>query len=212
MLRLFILFLVLALLVVVPFLLWGEGIEHRLLSRRPEDWLEDYAGWAWAVGMLFLIADLLLPIPATAVMTTLGILYGPLLGGLLSALGSFLAGSLGYGICRRFGRSAAAALLGESDLKRGEQLFSRYGGWLIAFSRWLPVFPEVVACMAGLVRMPVISFLAALGCGSIPFGFTFAALGHAGADQPLIAIGLSALIPLVLWAFTRRFFRPVEAS
>ncbi len=205
--RLLILFLILALMVVIPFLLWGEGIESRFLAFSPEDWLRDYGAWAWAVSMLLLIADLFLPIPATAVMTTLGILYGPLLGGLFSALGSFLAGSLGYGICRQFGRGAAVALLGESDLKRGEQVFSNYGGWLIAFSRWLPIFPEVLACMAGLVRMPIAAFLAALACGAIPFGFTFAMLGHAGADRPFLAIGLSALVPVILWALTQRHFR-----
>jgi uncharacterized membrane protein YdjX (TVP38/TMEM64 family) len=209
--RLFILFVVLALLVVIPFLLWGDGIESWFRAISPDAWLRDYGAWAWAVGMLLLIADLLLPIPATAVMTILGILYGPLLGGLLSALGSFLAGSLGYGLCRGFGQGAALTLLGERDLMRGQQLFSRYGGWLIAFSRWLPVFPEVMACMAGLVRMPAGAFFVALACGSIPFGFTFAALGYAGADQPFLAIGLSALIPLILWGLTRRLLRPADA-
>jgi uncharacterized membrane protein YdjX (TVP38/TMEM64 family) len=209
--RLLILFLLLALLVIVPFLVWGDGIETWILAFSPDDWRRDYGSWVWAIGVLLLMGDLLLPIPATAVMTTLGILYGPLLGGFLSALGSFLAGSLGYGICRQFGRGVAVALLGERDLARGKQLFSRHGGWLIAFSRWLPVLPEVMACMAGLVRMPVKAFLSALACGAIPFGFTFAMLGHAGADRPLLAIGLSALIPLILWAITRPLLRATDA-
>lgn len=210
MIRLFILFLILALIVVIPFVLWGEGIEHWLIMLGPDDWLQDYGVWAWAVGLLFLIGDLLLPIPATAVMTTLGVLYGPIIGGLFSAIGSFLSGSLGYLICRQFGHGAAVAILGDKDLKRGEKLFSRYGGWLVALSRWLPVFPEVMACMAGLTRMPMAPFFAALACGSIPFGFTFAMLGHAGADQPLLAIGLSALVPLILWAVAHRYFRQSE--
>ena len=36
---------------------------------------------------------------------------------------------------------------------RGHQLFHDYGGWILALSRWLPLLPEVVACMAGLFHM-----------------------------------------------------------
>ena len=210
MFRLLILFLTLAVMVIVPFLIWGDGIESRLLAFSPEDWRRDYGAWTWLVGVLLLVVDLVLPIPATAVMTVLGILYGPILGGFLSVLGAFLAGSLGYGICRQFGRSAAIALLGERDLMHGHRLFLSYGGWLVAVSRWLPVFPEVMACMAGLVRMPAKAFFLALACGTIPFGFIFATLGHAGADRPLLAVAFSALVPLILWALTRHCLRPTE--
>ena len=200
MLRLLGLFLLLALLVIIPFLIWGDGIEQALATLEASEWEHRFGAWAWAVGLLFLIADLVLPIPATAVMTVLGILYGPLLGGLLAATGSFLAGTIGYLACRAFGRPAATRILGEKDLESAETLFARFGGWFVALSRWLPVFPEVIACMAGLTRMPTVPFFIALACGSIPFGFAFAALGHAGVDRPEIAIGVSIILPPLLWA------------
>lgn len=200
MLRLFGLFLILAVLVIFPFLIWGDGIERALATLDAAEWERRFGAWAWAVGLLLLMADLVLPIPATAVMTALGILYGPLIGGLLAATGSFLAGSIGYLVCRAFGRPAALKILGKKDLENGEALFARFGGWFVALSRWLPVFPEVIACMAGLTRMPPIAFFTALACGSIPFGFAFAALGHAGVDRPLIAIVVSILLPPLFWA------------
>jgi len=212
MLRLFGLFLVLAFLVIIPFLIWGDGIEQALATLDAGQWTARFGSWAWAVGLLLLIGDLILPIPATAVMTALGILYGPLLGGLLAAGGSFLAGSIGYGLCRAFGRRAAIAILGERDLHQGEALFARFGGWLVALSRWLPVFPEVIACMAGLTRMPPLAFFTALACGSVPFGFAFAILGHAGVDRPLLAIGLSASIPLLLWTGVQLYSRQRQNS
>jgi uncharacterized membrane protein YdjX (TVP38/TMEM64 family) len=61
--------------------------------------------------------------------------------------------------------------------------------------------------MAGLTRMPAWVFFTALLCGSVPFGFIFAALGHAGIEQPFLAIGLSALLPLVLWALVHAYLR-----
>ncbi len=84
------------------------------------------------------------------------------------------------GLCRGFGRPLALRLLGPRDLEQGERLFARTGGWLVVLSRWLPIFPEVIACMAGLARMPLWTFLIALLCGSAPLGFAFAAIGHAG--------------------------------
>ena len=87
MVRLFGLFLGLTLLVIIPFLIWGDGLEHSLAALDAEQWRKRFGAWAWAVGIVLLMADLVLPIPATAVMTALGILYGPLLGGLLAAGG-----------------------------------------------------------------------------------------------------------------------------
>ena len=205
--RLLGLFVFLALLVIIPFLIWGEGIEQTLAALGPTEWTQRFGSWAWAFGLLLLTADLILPIPATAVMTALGVLYGPLIGGLLAAAGSFLAGSIGYLLCRALGRPAAVRLLGQRDLQTGEQLFADFGGWIVALSRWLPVFPEVIACIAGLTRMPRKTFFGALACGSIPFGFAFAFLGHAGVDRPLIAIGLSALVPPLLWFVVQAYLR-----
>jgi uncharacterized membrane protein YdjX (TVP38/TMEM64 family) len=163
------------------------------------------------------MSDLFLPIPATAVMAALGFVYGPLAGGLIATLGGFLAGALAYLLCRWFGRKAALRLLGPQDLADGERLFAKVGGWLVVLSRWLPVFPEVIACMAGLARMPPRAFFVALACGSAPLGFAFAAIGHAGADHPLLAILLSAGLPPLLWLSVQPYFRakrrtPLEQS
>ncbi|HEX5077873.1 MAG TPA: VTT domain-containing protein, partial [Geminicoccaceae bacterium] len=199
MLRLFAIFVGLALLVLIPFLIWGEGLERSFGREGVVAWLADYGRWAWAAGILILASDLLLPIPATAVMAALGFVYGPLWGGLISTAGGFLGGLLGYGLCRGFGRPLAARLLGADGLAEGERLFARAGGWLVVLSRWLPIFPEVIACMAGLSRMPLATFLLALLCGSAPLGFAFAAIGHAGVAHPVLAIALSALAPPLLW-------------
>ena len=98
-------------------------------------------------------------------------------------------------------------LLGRRDLERGEWLFARIGGWAVALSRWLPLLPEVVACMAGLTRMPARTFFVALACGSVPLGFAFAAIGHAGAERPALTLALSAGLPLVLWLAARPFVK-----
>jgi len=216
--RLVVIFLVLALLFAVPFLVWGGEFTAALSGQAAVAALARHGAWAGAAGIGLLVADLFLPIPATAVMAALGILYGPLLGGTYSALGSFLAGAVGYGAARLAGRRAAVFLAGERDLARGERFFERYGGWAVALARWLPILPEALACLAGLARMPARRFFPALACGSIPLGFACAALGAAtgrageggGGGSPMLAVVLAALLPLALWPLAQLLLRRSE--
>lgn len=210
--RLFLIFLVLVTIVLIPFFIWGETLTGFFTQTGTVSWIQSYGNWGWIAGIVLLMSDLLLPIPATAVMAGLGYLYGPILGGLISSLGSFLSGLLGYEICRRLGRRGAIWILGEKDLEKGERLYASVGGWLVVLSRWLPVFPEVVACMAGLTRMSIHAFYLALTCGSIPLGFAFSAVGSIGAEKPGLAIALSAVLPPVLWLIVRPFYRAKAKS
>ena len=207
MMRLFGWFLLLASHRADPLLIWGSGFERSFSQEGTVAWLTGFGPWASLAGILLLMSDLILPIPATAVMAALGFLYGPLAGGLIATLGSVLSGALAYLLCRRFGQPAAARLLGPQELVEGERLFARAGGWLVVLSRWLPVFPEVIACMAGLSGMRPTPFFAALVCGSAPLAFVFAAIGHAGADHPVLAIALSAGLPPLLWLSVQPYFR-----
>ena len=206
--RLISIFIILAILFAVPFLFWGDAFQQRFAGDgAANSWIEDYGSWAWMVGILLLAADLVLPIPATAVMSALGLVYGAFLGGLIGSLGSILSGCIGYGICRSLGRKAAIRIAGEKDLRRGERLFVSVGGWMVALSRWLPLLPEVVACMAGLSRMPPVHFFLALACGTLPLAFTFAAVGARGVDNPALALSLSAVLPVVLWPLAQWFLK-----
>ncbi|MCB1122503.1 MAG: VTT domain-containing protein [Verrucomicrobiae bacterium] len=202
--RLFWIFLGLALLFLIPFLIWGETMESFFSTEGAIRWLESYRHWAWAAGVGLLFLDFLLPIPGTAVMSALGYVYGAWLGGLIASGGSISAGLFAYGTSRMLGPNAARKLIGEKDYDKGMRLFTNAGGWIVAVSRWLPLLPEVIACMAGLTRMPFGRFLLALTCGSLPLGFVFAYIGSTGSDNPTIAILLSAGIPPVLWLIAKR--------
>lgn len=193
------LILLLLALIITPFLIWGEMFERALDPEGARAWMQTYGCWAWAAGIGLLVSDIALPIPGTVVMSVLGWMYGWWLGGLIASGGSFLSGAVAYALCRWFGHAAALWIAGEKGLAKGEAYFARNGGWLVALSRWMPVLPEAVACLAGLVRMPCRPFLLALACGSLPLGFAFAAIGHLGHASPAWAVALSALLPLLFW-------------
>ena len=69
--------------------------------------LRNYGSWAWAVGIALIWVDLVLPIPQTAVVAALGIIYGTWLGGLLSTFALITGGLLGYGLMRTSARRLA---------------------------------------------------------------------------------------------------------
>lgn len=191
-------FLLLA-LVVVPFIIWGERFDAALSFDGARGWMEQFGGWAWLAAIALLVADIVLPIPSTVVMSVVGLMYGWLLGGVICSAGSVLSGVIAYGACRLLGRPAARWIAGDEGLARGEEVFSKGGGWLVALSRWTPVLPEAVACLAGIMRMRWRTFLLALVCGSLPLGFTFAAIGHIGQERPALALLLSGTAPVLLW-------------
>ena len=208
--RLLWLFLGLAVLFLIPFLIWGGALETMFSQTGAVSWMESFGRWAWLGGLGLIVSDLLLPIPGTVVMSAMGYVYGPIWGGLLSAAGSVLAGSIAYHLCRLMGRNAAVRLVGEKDLQKGEAMVEQIGGWVVALSRWLPLLPEVVACMAGLIRMNSLTFHIALLCGALPLGFVFAAIGHAGFEHPLLAIVVSAGLPPLLWWAVSAYLRGME--
>jgi len=194
----------LAVLLALPFLLWGDAFEAAFSQERVVDRLDASRGWAWLAGIGLLAADIVLPMPATVVMTALGMVYGALVGGLVAAAGSFSAGAIAYALCRAFGRGIARRVAGDDELRRAEALFASAGGWAVALSRWMPLLPEVVACLAGLARMPMGRFAAALACGSLPLGFTFAFVGSLNVERPRLVLILSAALPALLWIIVGR--------
>jgi uncharacterized membrane protein YdjX (TVP38/TMEM64 family) len=197
----------LILLLVTPLLIFGNTFEDIWSGEESVARLRSYGGWAWAVGIGLIVADLFLPIPATAVMATLGIVYGPFVGGCVSAVGSFLAGAIAYGATRAIGHRAAEMLTGKRDLKRTERFFERAGGYAVALSRPLPLLPEVIACLAGLAGMKLRVFFASLALGSTATGFAFAAIGHAGADHPALAIVIGSAVPFAAWPVVKRLLQ-----
>jgi uncharacterized membrane protein YdjX (TVP38/TMEM64 family) len=206
--RLILLFLALALLVLIPFAIWGGRFEEAMSPEKLVTAFQKARGWAWLAGLVLLVLDLFLPVLATAVMSALGYVYGWLIGGLLSSLGSIGAGLLAYGLCCRMGRRAALRLAGEKGLAEGERLFQgEPGGWIVAVSRWMPVLPEVVACLAGMTHMPLRRFVPALCAGSMPMGFVYAWIGARGVENPVVALVVSAVLPPVIWLALRGFFR-----
>lgn len=190
---------------IVPWMIWGDALEAAFTVEGARAWMAGYGAGAGFAGIGLLVADLLLPIPSTLVMSALGLTYGTWVGGLYAAAGTALSGLVAYGLSRWLGRPLAVRLAGVDALESGEKLFAGGGAWLVAGSRCVPILPEAIACLAGLHQMPFRTFLFALLCGSVPTGFLFAAIGALGQEEPAWALALSVIVPVLLWLAARRW-------
>ena len=170
--------------------------------------LREYGDWAWALGIVLIWADMVLPVPQTAVIAALGIVYGTLVGGLLGSLGLVTGGLLGYALMLTSARRFAQRFTGPRSLQKMERLFDRGGAWAIILTRSLPYsVPEAVVFLAGLAHMPLRKFAAAMIIGSVPTAFAFAAIGAGWADQPVMALAASYVLPIFLLPIAFYFMR-----
>lgn len=197
-LRLFFVILCILGLLLVPYLLWREPMDAYLASAEYRQWLASIKPYAWLIGVVLLAADAFLPVPAPPVMATMGALYGTLVGGLIAAAGSILAGLVGLGIGRLIGPRALRLLANEQELAELRRFFDSWGAAGIVASRALPVAPEVLTVLAGIARMHFDRFLLALLLGGIPVGILLAWAGEqAGQSSGLLLV--LTLIPAGLW-------------
>ncbi|QIG49354.1 TVP38/TMEM64 family protein [Nordella sp. HKS 07] len=160
--------------------------------------LREYEDWAWAAGIGLIWADLVLPIPQTTVIAALGIIYGTLIGGLLGSLALITSGLVGYGLMLTTARRFARGLVGTQSLRKMELLFDRGGAWAIILTRSFPYsVPEAMVFLAGFAGMRKITFITALTIGSVPPAFVFAAIGAGWADQPILVLLVSYVLPIL---------------
>jgi len=190
---------ILALAMLAVFALWGGRLEELFSQEACARWFQDARPYAWAVAILLLAGDLVLPVPATGIMAALGSVYGPWLGGFIGAAGAAASGLIGYTLARLGGRPLARRLASDQERARFQALFDRWGGLAVIISRAMPILPEVVSLLAGLARMRPGRFAAALVLGCLPTAFFFAWLGHASREQPWWGLVLAVGIPALIW-------------
>jgi len=206
-LKVFAIAVVLALLCLAGFGLWGEQFEKLFGREECVRWFGEIRPVAWLVAIGLLMSDLVLPVPATGVIAALGVTYGTVVGAAVGAAGSLLSALLGYSLARLLGERAVRFLAGEDEIERFRNFFDRWGGAGVIVSRAMPVLPEVMSVLAGLARMSFGRFLVAVLLGTVPASLFFAYLGAASAEEPWYGIVAAALIPLLLWPVFLHFVR-----
>jgi uncharacterized membrane protein YdjX (TVP38/TMEM64 family) len=142
-----------------------------------------------------------LGLPSWLVMAATGMLFGPVVGTVCSAVGGTLGGALIFGIARALGGESVQSYLGVGSLRNFEEFLAQRGSpWLALYTAvpvtWLtPVFAG-----AGLSRMNLAAFVSATALGFIPRAALFAVAGRAAAQPNVrnismaIVFGIAAMV------------------
>lgn len=196
--KLILLIVALVALILTPYFLWHDRMDAYFASEAYQQWLISAKPYAWLVAIALIVGDLVLPIPTSPIMATLGVLYGTVLGGLIGAFGSVLAGITAYWVARLLGRRGIKLLASEQELAEFRDFFDSWGTAGIIASRAMPVVPEVMTLLAGTARMNFGRLVAALVIGSAPIGFLMAWVGETAGQSSQLLLVLT-LVPAGLW-------------
>ncbi len=164
------------------------------------------------VGLL--AADLVLPVPSSHVMLAAGTALGVGAGWAASMAGTLASATIGYALCRRFGRSAFDRFVGSDTSARLNSWFGRWGALAVVASRSLPMLAEMAACTAGLAGMAPAPFFMAAAIGSAPVCWLYSWAGaRAGEGDPSQgAVAFAIFAPLVAFGVAEYIRRRAGAS
>jgi len=184
---------------------------------------------AWGYAAVFGVIALEsagLPLPGETILIGAAV-YAAQSGGLSLPLlvaagagGAAAGGLAGYAAGRVFGvalfrRYGARIGLGPRRLKLARYLFSRFGGWLVFFARFVTILRVFGAPLAGAHQYAVAPFLVFNSAGALVWATCVGALGYflpAAAERAQGRFGVAAFLALIAAAlWLRRFYRRNEA-
>jgi uncharacterized membrane protein YdjX (TVP38/TMEM64 family) len=171
----------------------------------PRPSLRTVSVMAAIIGVGLLVVDAVLPVPSSVVMVALGATFGPVLGILLSVVGSVGGFALGYLIGRR-SREALTSAVDGADVVRGAAIVRRWGVLAVAVSRPLPLVAETVAISAGAFGLRATAAFAAAVVGTVGPAAAFSYAGWRGASTAdgAVVFVLVAVVAALCWAAGRR--------
>lgn len=163
------------------------------------DWVVRLIDWGgyFGVFLLMLLETVFPPIPSEVVLPIAGMraANGPLgLPGVIiaSTLGTMTGNTIWYLAARSVGldrfryfieRYGRWLTMDWYDVERVQNLFGRFGGWIVFFGRMLPTIRTFISVPAGIVRMRFIVFLIWSTVGTALFAAALAGAGFAAGKQ-----------------------------
>lgn len=168
----------------------------------PDAYIDTGSAPVAVVGVSVLVADVVLPVPASGVMIAHGAAFGFVLGALLSLLGGTGAALAAYVVGRRSQRLVDRLVSAEQQ-ERAADLLRRHGVWAIIATRPVPMFAETVGILAGTTNtMPWWKVGLAGAVGNVIPAIAYAAVGAYAATfvNSLLVFAGVVLVAAAAWA------------
>ncbi|WP_098896919.1 DedA family protein [Streptomyces sp. st77] len=177
-------------------------MDHMTLAL-PQEPADGIAGWAAdlvdamgapGAGLAVALENVFPPLPSEIILPLTGFAAGQGVISLFAALfwttlGSVVGAAVLYWIGALVGRErlhaiwAKLPLVKASDLERTEEWFAKHGTKAVLFGRMVPIFRSLISVPAGLERMPLPTFLALTGLGTLIWNTVLVMSGYWLGDQ-----------------------------
>jgi len=182
------------------------------------NWIGNLGVWAYAVAPLGMILVSILPIPAEIPAAANGMIFGPVVGTLITWAGAVVGAAISFELARRFGRPLGERYVGADRVRKADEMV-RAAGWpgLITL-RLIPVVAfTAINWASGLTSVSRWTFLWTTMVGILPgaFVFTWSGTGLAVLYRvnPVAAGGLLGVVLLVgWWTWARYRARAAQAT
>jgi 3-dehydroquinate synthase len=160
--------------------------------------------FAAAIIIIFLIIDLILPMPSTVLMTFSGAFYGVFIGTLINVTGSLLASLAGFAITRKLGKTRL--FLDKTEKRSMDEWFIRWGEGILIISKMIPIVSETMACFVGLTRISWRKFIILSLLGIIPVSVYYAYVGSTSENfsEWLLPLFFGIAIPIAVWSILKK--------
>ena len=174
-LRLCLIWLVLLLAVLVPFVIWGDRVEAGLGTLLSS---EQSSGLLLAVIFAALAGDIVLPLPSSLLSASAGMIGGSMIGTTVVFFGMSLGHLLGYMLGRSAGPQLVTRLAGADTQARLNGMGNAIGlSATLALTRAVPMLAEAATLVAGTAGMTLPRFLLACLPANLAIALVYGVMG-----------------------------------
>ncbi len=205
------LFIIVTLLIILPFLIWGGTIESWTAALIREGQTSPLRTGLILAAVL--ASDVIMPVPSCIASTACGLTLGLLRGTLASFAGMSISCLAGYALGRLF-TPAATRMLGKEESEKLGEFQRHYGIWLVLSMRPVPVLAEASMLFVGITREPFGRTMAVASLGNLVVSLIYAAVGAFGRlqESTVTAFAVSVLLSGCLMLVSRRQKRTPRTS
>ena len=194
------------LLILLTIVIGQSGAVRQVFSAASPDEaaaiLREFGWWTPLVSVLLMVLQsVLAPLPGSLIAAANGAIYGIWKGTLLSWVGGMAGGLVTYALGRWLDTVIAHRWKATPLRQRLTEVGVSRGFWIVLIARMTPIISlDFIGYLAGIARMPLISYTLANAIGIIPGMLAYTAIGSELMQGRLLswytALALLALIAL----------------
>jgi Uncharacterized conserved protein, COG0398 len=194
------------LLILLTIVIGQSGAVQQVFSAASPDEaaaiLREFGWWTPLVSVLLMVLQsVLAPLPGSLIAAANGAIYGIWKGTLLSWVGGMAGGLVTYALGRWLDTVIAHRWKATPLRQRLTEVGVSRGFWIVLIARMTPIISlDFIGYLAGIARMPLISYTLANAIGMIPGMLAYTAIGSELMQGRLLswytALALIALVAL----------------